>query len=152
MKPIMRVGFLLALLVAPALAAGPVPVRVTVPLASPSVAEQRIDGSLRLRVQNYGEAIDVEVLSSRRVSGCFANLAHRWPHGPDPSEIMAWQIAEHHFKEPRVIRVCGQSFTLKVELIAPETSIDGTRFLSGSVIVTVMPSRQSSPVTRRHGA
>src|SRR5689334_8328640 len=132
MKVTWFTGSLFALLAASGSAATRMPVRVEVPLAAEAIAEQPISRSLRLRAQNYGESVDVQVLSSKPVHGCFDNLAHRWPHGPDPSEIMAWQIAEHYYEEPRLIPVCGHSLTVKVELVAPKISEDGKRFLSGS--------------------
>ncbi|KRA70687.1 hypothetical protein ASD78_17790 [Lysobacter sp. Root667] len=118
--------------------------RVEVPLAIEAVAEQRISSSLRLHVQNYGESVGIEVLSNKPVAGCFENLAHRWPHGPDPSEIMAWHVTEHYYEEPRLISVCGRSLTVKVELVGPQVSEDGKRFLSGTAVVTVQPSKRVS--------
>lgn len=140
MKVTWFVGSLLALQAGSASAATGA-VRVEVPLAAAAVAERPITGSLRLRVENYGESVDIQVISSTPVTGCFENLAHRWPHGPDPSEIMAWQVIEHYFEEPRLIPVCGHSLTVKVELVAPQVSEDGKRFVSGTAVITVQPNK-----------
>lgn len=133
---------LLALAAAPA-SASPVLARVEVPLAAEAVAERPINSSLRLHVRNYGESIDIEVISRKPVPGCFENLAHRRPHGPDPSEVMAWQVTAHYYEAPRLIRLCRRPYIVKVDLVAPKVSEDGRRFASGSVVVTVLPDKRA---------
>jgi hypothetical protein len=66
------------------------------------------------------------------------NLIHSAPHGPDPSDAAAWQVAGHFFPNERVMDVRGYPFTVTIRLIDPVTTGQGpdATFVSGSLRVS----------------
>lgn len=125
--------------------AAPIPVSpIVVPLTSGASVERTVHGSLRLLVSGDPGGFVVEVVSSKRLRGCYHNLVHEAPHGPDPSDVMPWHVKSRYFENTRVIPVCGRALEVKISLQSPALSPDGERFTAGSLVVTVLPARRAS--------
>jgi hypothetical protein len=125
-----------------ALAAGAGP--LAIPLASPSAIERAVSRSLLLRITGNAEGLEVELISTKPVRGCFHNLVHRAPHGPDPSEVLPWQVAAGRFPNIRSIPVCGHALMVEISLVSPILSSDKTRFTAGELVVTIKPRNKVS--------
>jgi hypothetical protein len=103
---------------------------------------QAIDSALVLRVQNAStkgqhQGWEVEVLR-RPVTLDSRNLILNAPHGPDPSDVEAWHVAEKYYPNERQIDVRGYPITVTIRLIDPTISGTGAdaQFTSGSLRVS----------------
>jgi hypothetical protein len=110
-----------------------------------SVVSRVIAPELLLRLQNVSagkehEGWDVQVLH-RPISVDSRNLIHQAPHGPDPSDVEAWHVAEKHFPNERLVDVKGYPITIRIQLIEPRVSGKGAdaRFVSGKLRVSWEP-------------
>lgn len=117
---------------------------LAIPLGSPSTIERVVGRSLLLRITGNAEGLEVQISSSRPVRGCFPNLLHRAPHGPDPSEVLPWQIAAGRFPNIRYIPVCGRALMVEISLVSPLLSGDKTRFTAGELVVSIKPRTKVS--------
>jgi hypothetical protein len=95
-----------------------------------------IDKELLLRVVKRGDmGWDVEVNDKSEAKA--SNLLYHSPnwHGPHPSQIYAWHIAENYFPNERMLEIRGHRYEVKI--ILTNTIIDGksrdARFVSGKV-------------------
>lgn len=115
---------------------------ISVLLASRSNVERAIDRSLVMRLWGDASGFEVEVTSTKPVRGCFPNLVHWAAHGPDPSEVLPWQVAARRFSDTRLIPVCGESFSVEVSLVSPVLTADAEHFASGTLVVSVEARKQ----------
>lgn len=107
-------------------------------LDSSTNAERAFGASLFLHVQGTAEdGFEVKVVAPRRIRGCYPNLVHWAPHGPDPSDVMPWHVAQRYYPNTRVIPVCGHKLAVEITLASPVVSPNATRFTSGMLVVTV---------------
>lgn len=143
-----HIAFLPFLACAPGAAGAPiVGAGITMPLASSASAERPIGAALLLRVAgNATDGFEVEVTSRTALRGCQPNLVHWSPHGPDPSEVLAWQVTAARFPDTRRVPVCGHDLIVEIALVAPAISPDGARFTSGTLVVSVEHRDQGSPM------
>ena len=101
-----------------------------------------IDSSLMLRLQNAnarGEHQGWDVQVRPRTAGVDSrNLIHHAPHGPDPSDVEAWQVAEKYYPNERSVDVSGRPYTVTIRLLDPKTAGSGAdaRFTSGTLQVS----------------
>jgi hypothetical protein len=78
----------------------------------------------------------VEVLR-RPVTIDSRNLVYEALHGPDPSDVEAWHVAEKQFPNQRLLDVKGYPITIRIQLIDPRISGKGpdAQFISGRLRV-----------------
>ena len=144
MKSLALLSFLFAGCAVHAAEFGP---RVQVPVASAADANRTFGRSMHLRVSGSAEeGFEVELVAPRRARDCYPNLVHWAPHGPDPSEVLPWHVAKRYFPNERTIPVCGQELAVEIRLVAPTVSLDGTRFTSGTLVVTAKHGKRVSGV------
>lgn len=117
---------------------------ISVSLASRANVERAIGRSLRLHLWGDAGGFEVEVTSTRPVRGCFPNRVHWAAHGPDPSELLPWQVAARRFPDTRLIPVCGEALAVAVLLVSPVLTQDAGHFASGTLVVSVKPGKQVS--------
>ena len=115
-----------------------------VQLSSPSVTQRPVSQSLSLRVTGGAKGFEVELISKKPVRGCSHNLVHLAPHGPDPSEVLPWQVAAGRFPNIRPIPVCGRPLMIVISLESPLLSGDNTQFTAGKLVVDVKPRKRIS--------
>jgi hypothetical protein len=129
----------------PAMAASH-PAGIALPLNAPADVAEIASDSLTLRVSGDPGAFDVEVTSRRPVRGCARNLVHWAPHGPDPSEILPWQVTSMHFPNRRSIPVCGHPLMVEISIdpVAVGGAGDGAKFTAGTLRVWI-GERHSRP-------
>lgn len=108
---------------------------VAVSLTSASSTERGIGRAMFLRVSGDARGFEVEVTSRKPVRHCFDNRVHRASHGPDPSEVLPWQVAVGRFSNTRWIPVCGVPRMVEISLVSPMLSADHERFVGGQLIV-----------------
>ena len=106
------------------------------------VVNRVINPDLLLRLENTSagnehQGWQVEVLR-RPVNIDSRNLVYQAPHGPDPSDVEAWHVAEHQFPNERLVDVKGYPITIRIRLIDPRISGRGpdARFVSGRLRVS----------------
>ena len=112
---------------------------ITVPMAAAVAVEKAAADALTLAITGDGQYLDVAVRSKHQIRGCPPNLVHWAAHGPDPSEIMPWQITSRRFPDKRSIPVCGHALTLDIVLVSPVVTGtgDGARFTGGTLIASI---------------
>jgi hypothetical protein len=102
---------------------------------------QDIDRHLRLRITKDGSAgWEVAVVHKPDHADSSLNLLYQslaW-HGPHPSQIEAWQIADKYFPDHRPLDVNGYPYRVTIDLINPVVEVKGpsARFVSGTVQVS----------------
>jgi hypothetical protein len=148
----MRLGFLVAPAIAALLGSSQpqrgTPTSITIDLLDDRrVVSRVISSELLLRLQNVSagnehEGWDVQVLH-RPVRVDSRDLIHQAPHGPDPSDVEAWHVAEKFFPNERLADVKGYPITIRIQLIEPRVSGKnaGARFVSGKLRVSWEPRR-----------
>ncbi len=101
-----------------------------------------IDSTLVLRLQNASvdgkhQGWDVEVFK-HPVTDKSQNLIHYAAHGPDPSDVEAWQVAEKYYPNERTVDVKIYPVAVTISLIDPKISGTGSdaQFTSGSLRVS----------------
>jgi hypothetical protein len=106
------------------------------------VVSQVMTPQLLLRLENVSAGNErwgweVQVLR-RPVSIDSRNLIHQTPHGPGPSDVLAWQVAENSFPNERLVDVKGYPITVRIQLIEPRVSGKGADalFTSGRLRVS----------------
>ena len=144
MKSIALATFLSCALGAIAQAAPAALPPISVSLASRSDVERVIGRSLRLHVWGDASGFEVEVTTTKPVRGCFPNRVHWAAHGPDPSELLPWQVAARRFPDMRLIPVCGEALAVEVSLVSPVLTGDAEQFASGTLVVSVKSRKQVS--------
>ena len=116
---------------------------IAIPLAAPTDVTRAESPSLSLRVSGDPGAFDIEVTSRNPVRGCPHNLVHRAPHGPDPSEVLPWQVTSRRFADTRWIAVCG--FPLVLEVSIADAQVGGAggaaRFTAGTLRLAISGRR-----------
>jgi hypothetical protein len=112
---------------------------ITIPMTTAADVKKRIAGSLEMRVFGDEGGFQVEVTSQRHVRGCFHNLAHWAPHGPDLSDVMPWHTSAKWYPNIRVVSVCGHPLELVISIVSPQVAGEGNKekFVAGTLAVTV---------------
>ena len=96
-----------------------------------------ISENLRLRVIRDEIGWVVEVARKPIKSNAAWNLLYhslKW-HGPYPSEIYAWHVADHYFSNVRALYVRGHPYYLRITLLNPVVAGTGpeAKFMNGTI-------------------
>jgi len=105
------------------------------------VVSRVISSALLLRLENTSagnahQGWQVEVLR-RPVTIDSRNLVYEALHGPDPSDVEAWHVAEKQFPNQRLLDVKGYPITIRIQVVDPRISGKGpdAQFISGRLRV-----------------
>lgn len=90
---------------------------------------ERVDG---VGQERFGW--DVEVLQKPFDVNSSNLLYHslEW-HGPYPAQVYAWHVAKKYFPNERELEVRGYPYEVKIMLVNPVVTTDGSSFVSGKI-------------------
>jgi len=106
----------------------------------------RIVKESSVKQENFGW--DVQVVRKPFDKTSSLNLLYHsveW-HGPYPSQVFAWHVADRYFRNERELEVRGYSYKLRIVLIKPVVEGTGpdTRFVSGTVKIFWQRNRKAA--------
>jgi len=104
------------------------------------VITRSIDKHLLLRVERADklaqEPVGWDIQVVRKPfdvnSGNLLYHSREW-HGPYPSQVEAWHVADRYFPNERELEVRGYPYELRIILINPVVAGDGSSFVSGEI-------------------
>lgn len=106
------------------------------------VINRDIDSELLLRVEKDRGRVgwDVQVVRKPYDRNASANLLYHsleW-HGPYPSQVYAWHVAERYFPNERRLETRGYPYEFRIILENPVVEKHGAdvRFVSGTIRIT----------------